>query len=216
MAMRWVPSGESETWREACVTRLVLTPRLHCAMADEQTALVVDAVDATAAGVAAAGAGDGVATVFNPQDAAGQTLLLLGGLSGESLQRKRHLGEKFKEFTKQQDKTQKDMRLERRREERLVDRAKRRSVASLTKRCSRRAWRRGLRQKRTRRQRPKGWRSQSDIAERCNRALRWIVLPTSIAQSAGFLVWLTSTLTSIREFTYKPSICSPFNLTSGV
>jgi hypothetical protein len=102
-------------------------------MADEQTAPVVDAADATAAGVAAAGAGDGVATVFNPQDAAGQTLLLLGGLSGESLQRKRHLGEKFKEFTKQQDKTQKDMRLERRREERLVDRAKRRSVASLTK-----------------------------------------------------------------------------------
>ena len=104
MAMRWVPSGESETWREACVTRLVLTPRLHCAMADEQTAPVVDAADATAAGVAAAGAGDGVATVFNPQDAVGQTLLLLGGLSGESLQRKRHLGEKFKEFTKQQDK----------------------------------------------------------------------------------------------------------------
>ena len=185
MAMRWVPSGESETWREACVTRVVLTPRLHCAMADEQTAPVVDAADATAAGVAAAGAGDGVATVFNPQDAAGQTLLLLGGLSGESLQRKRHLGEKFKEFTKQQDKTQKDMRLERRREERLVDRAKRRSVASLTKRCSRRAWRRGLHQKRTRRQRPRGRRSQSDIAERCNRALRWIVLPTSIAQSAG-------------------------------
>ena len=73
-------------------------------MADEQTAPVVDAADATAAGVAAAGAGDGVATVFNPQDAVGQTLLLLGGLSGESLQRKRHLGEKFKEFTKQQDK----------------------------------------------------------------------------------------------------------------
>jgi len=97
MAMRWVPSGESETWREACVTRLVLTPRLHCAMADEQTALVVDAADATAAGVAAAGAGDGVATLFNPQDAAGQTLLLLGGLSGESLQRKRHIGEKFKD-----------------------------------------------------------------------------------------------------------------------
>ena len=73
-------------------------------MADEQTALVVDAAGATAAGVAAAGAGDGVATMFNPQDAVGQTLLLLGGLSVESLQRKRHLGEKFKEFTKQQDK----------------------------------------------------------------------------------------------------------------
>ena len=64
-------------------------------MADEQTAPVVDAADATAAGVAAAGAGDGVATMFNPQDAVGQTLLLLGGLSGESRHRKRHLGRLF-------------------------------------------------------------------------------------------------------------------------
>ena len=109
------------------------------------------------------------------------------------------------------------MRLERRREERLVDRAKRRSVASLKKKVlAARVARAGdIKSERDGKDQGHGEVrviSLSDATERCVGLYCRRLLPSPRA----FLVWFTSTLTSIRVFTYKPSICSPFNLTHGV
>ena len=73
------------------------------------------------------------AAALDPQAAAAQALLLLGGLPNEPQSRKRKLGENIKEFKKQKDKSYRNLRLERRKEERVMEKAKGLSIDNLTK-----------------------------------------------------------------------------------
>ena len=93
---------------------------------------VAAVADAAAVDLAAAAA-DVAEDVPSPVDPTAQALLLLGGLPNESQQRKRQLEDTIKEAKRQRDKAQRDLRNERRREERLMDKAKGLSVANLAK-----------------------------------------------------------------------------------
>ena len=109
------------------------TPRLRIAMLNDAPMPAVAAVADAAAVDLAAAAADVAEDVPSPVDPTAQALLLLGGLPNESLQRKRQLEDTIKEAKRQRDKAQRDLRNERRREERLMDKAKGLSVANLAK-----------------------------------------------------------------------------------